>query len=115
MKKWLFQKKWRIILSGIVIIALPIVLLSSFVYFVLIEHIRETVIGTEKSTAIEAAHNIQDSVQDGIRAGKLIAARPLLHKAIKSADRKELTSRLKSFVDNVVTIERAFIANTKGV
>lgn len=115
MKKWLFEKRWRIILSGMVIVALPIIALSSFVYFVLIGHVRETVIEAEKNTAIETAHHIRDRIQDDIRAGKLIAARPLLHKAIRNNDRKELTSRLKSFVDNVVTIERAFIANTKGV
>lgn len=114
-KKWLFEKRWRIILSGMVTIVLPIIALSSFVYFVLVGHVRETVIEAEKNATIEIASHIQDRIQDDIRAGKLIASRPLLHKAIKSADRKELTSRLKSLVDNVVTIERAFIANTKGV
>lgn len=115
MKNWLLEKRWRIILSGMVIVALPIIALSSFVYFVLIGHVRETVIEAEKNASIEIASHIQDRVRDDIRAGKLIASRPLLHKAIKSADRKELTSRLKSLVDNVVTIERAFITTHRGV
>lgn len=115
MKKWLFEKRWWIILSGMVIVALPIIALFSFVYFVLVEHVRETAIEAEKNATIEIAGHIQSRIQDDIRAGKLIASRPLLHKAIKSADRKELTSRLKSFVENVITIERAYITTAKGL
>lgn len=115
MKKWLLEKRWRIILSGMVIVALPIIALSSFVYFVLIEHIKESVIEAEKNATIEIAGHIQSRIQDDIRAGKLLTARTLLHKAIRDHDREELTRHLKNFVDNIVTIERVFVANTKGV
>ena len=64
---------------------------------------------------IEIAGHIQSRIQDDIRAGKLLTARTLLHKAIRDHDREELTRHLKNFVDNIVTIERVFVANTKGV
>ena len=97
------------------IIALPIIALSSFVYFVLVGHLRETVIEAEKNASIEIASHIQDRIHDDIRAAKLIASRPLLHKAIRDNDRKRMTGYLKSFVYNIVTIERAFISDARGV
>lgn len=115
MKKWLLEKRWRIILSGMVIIVLPIIALSSFVYFVLIGHVRETVIEAEKNATIEIARHIQDRIKDDMRAGKLMASSSLIHKAIRDNDREKLTSRLKSLVENIITIERAFIATPKGV
>lgn len=115
MKKWLLEKRGRIILSGMLIVAVPLASLAFFVYLEISDHLKEMIIEENKSAAINIADHIQETIKNDIQAGTLLTERPFLKEAVKKADRKDMTGHIKNFVDNVISIERAFIASKVGV
>ncbi len=114
MKRWLSDKKWRVIISGLIITAVPIIGLTLFVRLQTAGYIKNDVIKEDQQSAIIVSERIKDALGDEIRLGNLLASRPRLRSAIKGTDREELIRHLKDFIDNSIAVDRAYITNPRG-
>ncbi len=115
MKKWSLQKKWRVILSGLIITAIPIIGLTVFIYFQSANYIENIVITENQQSALAVSDDIKEKIDNEVRLGNLLVIRRSLIAAIKSTDRKEITRHLKEYIEHSVTIETAFITNSRGI
>jgi len=115
MRKWSLQKKWRVILSGLIITAIPIIGLTVFIYFQSANYIEHIVITENQQSALAVSDDIKEKIDNEVRLGNLLVIRRSLIAAIKSTDRKEITRHLKEYIEHSVTIETAFITNSRGI
>ena len=115
LKKWLLQKRWRIILSGIIGSAIPVVGLLLFVHFSFTGIIEDMINNENISYTGNVARHIEWKLKSDIAYGRAYAARPYLLAGLQRGDKKEMTMHLKDLVKNSYTIERAFIASPKGI
>ena len=88
MKKWSLQKKWRVILSGLIITAIPIIGLTVFIYFQSVNYIENIVITENQQSALAVSDDIKEKIDNEVRLGNLLVIRRSLIAAIKSTDRK---------------------------
>lgn len=114
MNKWLLEKRWRIILTGMLIVIVPIIGLSLFVFFEISGHLRNIIEEDNMHSALNVATHIEDSINGDIRNGTLFATRQLFLDAVRQNDPSIMTRHLRTFVDNVPSLERAFVSDTKG-
>jgi signal transduction histidine kinase len=115
LKEWFLEKKWRVVSSGIVMAAAPVMLLAFIVYIKTIGIIEDMVLKENRMYANLCANRIADKIKGDISFGRAYAARPRLIKGLLAGDKKEMRMHLKDLMDNSNTIERVFIASTKGV
>ena len=115
MKKWLLEKKWRAILAGILVVAVPLISLALFVNFTGNAALEERVINENRNYSLLAAHTLGMNVKSLIYAGKAFATRPSLLQDIKKRDYKETQIHLKNLIDNIPSIQRAFITIPQGI
>src|SRR5664279_5263507 len=115
MKQWFLQKKWGIILSGLLITAIPIVGLTLFVYFQSANYIENIVITENQQSALVIADHIKEQIDNDVRLGNLLVIRRSLKAAIEHTDRKEMARHLRDYIEHSVTIEHAFITNSRGI
>ncbi|GAB4413567.1 MAG: hypothetical protein OHK0032_09680 [Thermodesulfovibrionales bacterium] len=115
MKEWILKKRWRIILSGILLMAIPVVGLAVYVYFEVTDDFRRRVIEENQIYANIAAHHIEERLDSDIAFGRAYAARSYLIAGLQRGDKKELDIHLKNLIENSHTIERAFIASPEGI
>lgn len=115
MKEWLLQKRWRIIFSGTLIVAAPILGLALFVYIEISGHLNDIINEENKRAALNIATHIENELQGDIRNGGLFTTRLQLQEAIRQRDRKKITRNLKDFVEHISSVERALVADPKGV
>jgi PAS domain S-box-containing protein len=114
MKQWFLHKKLGVTLSGLFITAIPIIGLTLFVYFQSANYIEEIVITENQQSALVIADRIKEQIDGDVRLGNLLVIRRSLKTAIQSTDRKEIARHLKDYIEHSVTIEHAFITNTRG-
>ncbi|MEK7789568.1 MAG: ATP-binding protein [Planctomycetota bacterium] len=115
LKGWLLRKRWRIILSGIIGSAIPVVGLLLFVHFSFTGIIEDMINNENISYTGNVARHIEWKLKSDIAYGRAYAARPYLLAGLQRGDKKEMTMHLKDLVKNSYTIERAFIASPKGI
>ncbi len=113
--KWLLVKRWRIILSGTLIVTVPIFGLALFVYIEISGHLVDIIDEENRQAALNIASHIEKSLKSDIRNGGLFTTRLLLKEAVRQRDRKNITRNLKTFVDHVSSVERAFVVDGKGI
>lgn len=115
LKRWFLEKRWRIILSGILITAMPVLGLAFFVYFGVTDDLERMVIEENQMYANLCTRQIEEKLNSDIAFGRAYAARPYLIAGLQRGDRKELDMHLKNLIKNSNTIERAFITSPKGI
>jgi signal transduction histidine kinase/CheY-like chemotaxis protein len=115
MRKWILEKKWRVIISGIFIMAVPVISLAFFVYFKVTSELEQRVTEESRMYAELIAHEIEERLNSDIAFGSAYALRPYLIAGLQRGDKKELDMHLKNLVENSHTIDRAFIASHEGV
>ncbi|MFZ6007028.1 MAG: ATP-binding protein [Nitrospirota bacterium] len=115
MKEWILKKRRRVILSGLLIVVIPLLSLALFVHFKVTATLEERIIRENKGLATIAAHSIEERLKSDIELGRAYATRPYLLAGVKRGDKKEMDRHLKILIDNSHTIERVFITNPKGV
>jgi hypothetical protein len=90
MKQWFLQKKWRVIVSGLIITAIPIIGLSLFIYYQLAGYIEDIAISENQQSVLVVSDHIKEKMDNDVRLGNLLVIRRSLKAAIKSTDRKEI-------------------------
>ena len=115
MKQWFLHKKWGVIFSGLLITAIPIIGLTLFVYFQSSNYIENIVTTENQHSALVVADHIKEQIDNDVRLGKLLVIRRSLKAAIESTDRKEIARHLEDYIEHSVTIDHAFITNSKGI
>ena len=115
MKEWILRKRWRIILSGILIVAVPLLGLALFINFEVTTVLEERIINENRTLAQLGAKIIEDKLKGDIAYGRAYAARPYLLEGMQRGDKKEMDKHLKNLMENSSMIERAFITTPKGI
>lgn len=115
LKGWLLKKRWRIILSGIMGSAIPVVGLLLFVHFSFTGAIEDMINNENISYAGNVARRIEWNIKSDIAYGKAYAARSYLIEGLQRGAKKEMNIHLRDLVKNSHSIERAFIASPAGV
>jgi len=115
MKRWLLEKKWRAILAGILVVAIPLIGLALFVNFTGTAALEEMVVNENRNYSMIATHTLAMNVKSLIYAGKAFATRPLLLRDLKRRAYKETQIHLKNLINNIPSIQRAFITTPQGI
>ncbi|MBI5848900.1 MAG: PAS domain S-box protein [Nitrospirae bacterium] len=115
MKEWLLQKRWRILLSGILIVTTPLLVLSAYIYSGVTSVFEERLLKENQRLAQYMAHTIEEKLRSEISFGKSYAARPYFLEGMLRGDKKEMHRHLLSLIENSNTIERVFITDAAGV
>ncbi|MBI5075915.1 MAG: response regulator [Nitrospirae bacterium] len=115
MKDWLLQKRWRIILAGIMIVAIPLLGLSALIRIQTTVALEERLDKETQWLSTTAGRHLETSLKGKIAIGRLFITRPLLLDAIKSNDRAEMTKHLKILINTAPELDRVFITTEKGL
>jgi signal transduction histidine kinase len=115
LKKWLLEKRWRILLAGFLTVSLPLVGLTIYVYLQVISQFKQLGIEENRTFFDLAAYHLEEKINDDISAGTIFAARPELIKALDKGDRNSARVHLRGLLKNLTTIERAAITLPEGV
>lgn len=115
MKAWLLEKRWRVILAGILIVAIPLLGLALYVYLEVIDIIKGNARTNVLMYSSHAVHKIKAQLASHIAYGKAYATRPYLIDGLKRGNKKELDTHLEELVENSHSIQRVFITDAKGV
>jgi len=109
LKKWLLEKRWRILLAGFLTVALPLVGITIYVYLQVISQFKQ--LGLEENRAFFnlAAYHLEEKINNDISAGTIFAARPQVIEALEKGDRKTVRTDLRDLLQNLGTIERAAV------
>ncbi|MBI4826048.1 MAG: PAS domain S-box protein [Nitrospirae bacterium] len=115
MKDWILQKRWRILLSGILIVTIPLLVLSTYVYFSVTSALEERLLKENQRIAQYAAHTLEEKLKSEISFGKSFSSRYLLQEALDKRDTKEIHRHLVTLIENSNTIERVTILDHAGI
>ncbi|TAN41008.1 MAG: response regulator [Nitrospirae bacterium] len=114
MKEWLLKKRWRIILSGTLIVTIPLIVLSTYIYLKVTSVLEERLLKENERLAQFTAHTIEEKLRAEIAFGKSYAARPYFLEGLIGGNKKEIRRHLMSLIENSNTIERVFITDHSG-
>ena len=115
MKEWILQKRWRILLSGILIVTIPLLTLSAYIYLEVTSVLEERLLKENQRLAQYTAHTIEEKLRSEIAYGKSYAARPYFLEGMERGDKKEMHRHLVSLIENSNTIERITLLDRAGV
>ena len=115
MKGWLLDKKWRVVLGGILLVAVPILGLAFFVYFTMAQSLEALLVQTCRDNVADCVYAVTAKLDGDITIGKLFASRLLLHGEILKNDQPGLTSHLKTLLAISSSFERAIITSPQGI
>lgn len=115
MKEWILHKRRRIILSGILIVTIPLLVLSAYIYLEVTSVLEERLLKENQRLAQYTAHTIEEKLRSEIAFGTSYATRPYFLEGIVKGDKKEMHRHLKSLIENSNTVERVFITDPAGV
>ena len=115
MKEWLLKKRWRIILAGILIVAIPLIGLAVLLDLHVTSALEERIIKETEWFSATAASHIDERLRGDINFGKIFVTRPLLLSGLKNGDRNAMSRHLRILVDNYSSLDRAFITTPKGI
>jgi signal transduction histidine kinase len=115
LKKWLLEKRWRILLAGFLTVALPLVCLTIYVYLQVISQFKQ--LGLEENQAFFnlAAYHLEERINNDISAGIIFTERHQIIEALQKGDRKTVHTELRDLLRNLTTIERAAVTLPKAV
>jgi len=115
LKKWLLEKRWRIVLAGFLTVALPLVGITIFVYLQVISQFKE--LGLEENQAFFnlAAYHLEERINNDISAGTIFASRPQIIEALEKGDGVTARAHLRDLIQNLPNMERAAITLPKAV
>jgi PAS domain S-box-containing protein len=111
----LLGKRWRVIVTGVLITTAPLIGLALFVNFSLTGDLERIELGRRKQFAASAAHIILVRLDGDIAYGEAFARRPLLRQALRVGDVAEMESHLKDLVTASGTFERALVCSPEGI
>ena len=111
----LLKTRLGIILSDILIVAVPLLGLALFVYLDVSRELERY--SSEKRVAIActAARVLDDKLRSELTSGSVYAAQPGLIDGIIKGDTVQIERRLKNIVDLSQNMERVFIASPNGI
>ena len=66
MKKWLLEKRWRILLAGFLTVALPLVGLTIYVYLQVISQFRQIAVEETRTFFDLAVYHVEEKINDDI-------------------------------------------------
>ena len=115
MKEWLLQKRWRVILAGILIVAVPLLGLAALVDLQFTAALEDRLIKETGWFSAIAASHIEERLRGDINLGKIFVTRPLLLSGLKKRDRNAMSQHLRILFDNHPSLDRAFITTPKGI
>lgn len=115
MKEWLLQKKWRVMLAGMLLGAVPVLSLAFFVYLTLARNLEELLIDACRDHAANSVQAITDRLNRDLALGLAYASRPLVRTALQEGDRQKMRPHLQQLVGKDKSLERAFIASPQGI
>ncbi len=113
-KEWILQRRWRIIVSGIFITALPLLGLALIMHFQITAALEERIIKETQWFAKTSSRHLEVSLGHEISLGRLFVTRPSLLTAINRGDKNEMARHLRTLVDSTHTLERATIVSKEG-
>ncbi len=114
-KKWLLQKKWRLLAISLIIALLPIFCLDLFVYLGAFNTLRQKIDKENFTVAQMAAVSIENTITSLVCYGQGRASGPGLIEAVKKKDEAFAGKVLKSITENSAYISRAYLATPKGI
>ncbi len=109
MKKWLLEKRWRILLAGFLTVALPLVGITIYVYLQVISQFKQLGLEENKAFFNLAAYHLEERIDNDITAGMIFAARPQIVEALNRGDNEAARTYLRDLLQNLTTMERAAI------
>ncbi len=115
MKKWLLEKRWRILLAGFLTVALPLVGLTGYVYLQVIAEFERIGLDEIQTFFNLAVYHVEERINDDIASGKIFAERPQVLEALKKGDMKTVTETLKALLENLTNMERAAITSPGAI
>lgn len=115
MKEWLLKKKWRVVLGGILMVAVPVLGLAAFVYFTMAQSLETLLVQTCRDDAADCVYAITAKLDGDLAMGKLFTSRLLMHEAILQDDRPSMTSQLQTLLTGYSSFERAVITSPQGI
>jgi len=115
MKDWLLEKKWRIVAGGILIVAIPLVVVSSYIGFSVRETIEQMVIESYILSLSKGAYDIKDTIDSEMKAYQVFVSRPYLVNAIIRGDKQEMAMHLQDITKTMGDIEVCFIVSRGGL
>jgi signal transduction histidine kinase len=113
--KWFLRKKWRAVLIGGLITAIPVIFLAVFVYFQITETLKDRILQDNRRLAESLARSLEDRLKSDMELGAAYATRPLMLEAMLKKNKQEMDRHLKMIVGNSHTLERVFVTDSKGV
>ena len=115
MKEWLLRKKWRVVLGGILLVAIPVLSLAAFVYLTMAQSLETLLVQTCRDDAADCVYAITAKLDGDLAMGKLFASRLLLQEAILKNDQPMMTSQLQTLLTGSSSFERAVITSPQGI
>jgi PAS domain S-box-containing protein len=115
MLNWLFEKRRRVILTGILIVTSPLLGLALFVYLNVTADMEKMAIERRVSFVDAAVHLLEERLEADIRVGNSYADRPRLTIALQKGDARELELHLHNLVSASRDIDAAFVTSPEGV
>jgi signal transduction histidine kinase/CheY-like chemotaxis protein len=114
-KNWFFERKWRVVVAGLLTVAIPVAGLALYIYFNLRSEFTEIVTEENRAFVRLAAHRAEAGLDSDIAVAVRFAARPSVVGAVGRGDKKEMTRSLKFLIEHSADYDRAFITNLKGI
>jgi signal transduction histidine kinase len=114
-KEWILQRRWRIIVSGIFITALPLLGLALIMHFQITSALEERIIKETLWFAKTSSRHLEESLGHEISLGRLFVTRPSLLTAIQRGDKSEMARHLRTLLDSTSSLDRAFITTPQGL
>jgi len=111
----LLTTRWRIIVNGILVVALPLLGLALFVYVDVTRELERLSSEKRQILAYSAAHILEERLQREISFGVAYSTRYLLIEAISSGNEQEMRRHLQNLVETSHNLERVFVASPKGI
>ena len=115
MKGWLLRKKWRVVLGGILLVAVPVLSLAFFVYFTMAQSLEELLVQTCRDDAADCVYAITAKLDGDLTIGRLFTSRLSVHAEILKNDQPALTSQLQTLLTISSSFERAVITSPRGI
>jgi len=112
---WLLEKRWRIIVSGILAFVTPLMALSMFIYSQVTSEFQRIVLVENETLLNLTAYHIEEKINTDISNAKIFAERPLLLTAVKKNDAEGINIHLKSFIDNSLSFEKIVVTTPRGI
>lgn len=114
MIEWILRKRWRIIAVGVLLVALPLLVLAVVMNVQITRALEGRLIKETDRYSQIAARIVEERLASDIRLGSIFVTRKVLLRALEERDQLEVTGQLRNLVDGSPQLERAFISSERG-